>query len=71
MIAEASDNGRGDAGSPMDLANQVEQSDHGSSSRPAAESRPFPWAEVAMVAVVVGFAFYCGRIVRRAVEATQ
>lgn len=69
MIAEASDNGRGDGAEPMELASQVEQVDHGSNSRPAAESRPFPWAEVAMVAVVVGFAFYCGRIVRRAVEA--
>jgi len=70
MIAEASDNGRGDGAESMDLASQADQVDHGSSSGPAVESRPFPWAEVAMVAVVVGFAFYCGRLVKRAVEAT-
>lgn len=70
MIASTS-NGDGagnQGGSSMDLASQAEHVDHGTSSGPAVESRPFPWAELAMVAVVVAFGFYCGRIVKRAAE---
>lgn len=64
MIAEASNNGHGQGGSPMDLASPIDQADHGTSSGPAAESRPFPWgAAVACLALAWVAGWYLGRAI--------
>lgn len=65
MIAEASNNGNQEqGGSPMDLAShasQADQPDHGTSSGPAAESRPFPWVITLACLGLVVAGFYLGK----------